>query len=334
MHRALELAELGRGHVSPNPMVGCVIVHQGKVIGEGFHEIYGGPHAEPNAINQVDDFDLLKTSTVYVTLEPCAHWGKTPPCADLLIKHQVQRVVIGAIDSNPLVGGKSIQRMKDAGIEVLNGVLEKEVREQNKRFFTTMEKERPYIVLKWAQTSDGYIARKNNDSKWISNVYSRQLVHQWRAEEDAILVGKNTVLFDNPSLNVRDWSGKDPVRVILASSLDWQHPFQVLDRSIPTIIFNRDIQKDDGNLSLVKIEDNKNLTHILQILQQRKISSVLVEGGSEVLQAFISHNLWDEARVFSSTCTFGDGIPAPKISGTITRELDVMGDKLSIYHNH
>ncbi|GHB30004.1 riboflavin biosynthesis protein RibD [Mongoliitalea lutea] len=334
MQRALELAELGRASVSPNPMVGCVIVHEDQVIGEGFHEYYGGPHAEPNAVLQVSNAALLKESTVYVTLEPCAHWGKTPPCANLLIQHQVKKVVIGAVDSNPLVGGKGIQLLREAGIEVITGVLESKVREQNRRFFTYMEKKRPYILLKWAETADGFIARTNYDSKWISNPYSRQLVHQWRSEEDAILVGKNTVIFDNPSLNVRDWVGKNPTRIILASSLDWNHPYHVLDGSIPTIIFNQEKNGEEANTTFIKVKDCKDISDILRRLQEKKIGSILIEGGSQLLHSFIALDLWDEARIFQSTQTFGDGIHAPKLSGTIAQKIDVMGDKLSIYYNH
>lgn len=334
MQRALELAELGRTSVSPNPMVGCVIVHKDQVIGEGFHEYYGGPHAEPNAVLQVSNAALLKESTVYVTLEPCAHWGKTPPCANLLIQHQVKKVVIGAVDSNPLVGGKGIQLLREAGIEVITGVLESKVREQNRRFFTNMEKKRPYILLKWAETADGFVARSNYDSKWISNPYSRQLVHQWRSEEDAILVGKNTVIYDNPSLNVRDWVGKNPTRIILASSLDWNHPYHVLDGSIPTIIFNQEKNGEEANTTFIKVKDCKDISDILRRLQEKKIGSILIEGGSQLLHSFIALDLWDEARIFQSTQTFGDGIHAPKLSGTIAQEIDVMGDKLSIYYNH
>ena len=200
MQRALELARLGLGNVSPNPMVGCVIVKDGKIIGEGHHEQYGGPHAEVNAVQAVKDQSLLPQSTAYVTLEPCSHFGKTPPCADLLVRHQVKRVVICNEDPNPLVAGQGIERLRNAGIEVEIGLLREEGRVLNRRFFTAFEKKRPYVILKWAQTTDGFVARENYDSKWISNTYSRQLVHKWRAEEDAILVGTNTARYDNPSL--------------------------------------------------------------------------------------------------------------------------------------
>jgi diaminohydroxyphosphoribosylaminopyrimidine deaminase/5-amino-6-(5-phosphoribosylamino)uracil reductase len=219
MSRALELARLGFGKVSPNPMVGCIIVCEGKIIGEGFHQQYGGPHAEVNAIHSVKDKTLLKQSTVYVTLEPCAHYGKTPPCAKLLVEHLVKKVIISNVDPNPLVSGKGIEILRSAGIEVETGLLEQEGLELNKRFFKSIRENAPYIILKWAQTADGFIARDDFDSKWISNKISRKLVHKWRSEEDAILVGKNTAKYDNPTLNVRDWVGKDPLRIVIDHEL-------------------------------------------------------------------------------------------------------------------
>ncbi|MEQ9412696.1 MAG: bifunctional diaminohydroxyphosphoribosylaminopyrimidine deaminase/5-amino-6-(5-phosphoribosylamino)uracil reductase RibD, partial [Cyclobacteriaceae bacterium] len=213
MLRAMELAKNGIGHVSPNPLVGCVIVYEGKIIGEGWHGKYGEAHAEVNAVNAVADKSILNGAAVYVNLEPCAHTGKTPPCADLLVKHKVKRVVIANVDPNPLVAGKGIAKLKDAGVEVLTGVLEEAGRELNKRFFTFLKHKRPFVILKWAQTSDGFIARENFDSKWISNEYSRKLVHKWRTEEDSILVGYNTALYDNPKLTARDWTGRNPVRI-------------------------------------------------------------------------------------------------------------------------
>jgi diaminohydroxyphosphoribosylaminopyrimidine deaminase / 5-amino-6-(5-phosphoribosylamino)uracil reductase len=239
MQRALDLAALGRGTVSPNPMVGCVIVHQNKIIGEGYHQQYGGAHAEPNAINSVRDKDLLSQSTLYVTLEPCAHWGKTPPCANLLIEMKVRKVVIATKDANPEVGGKGIYLLKEAGIEVITGVLEDQARELNKRFFTSMEKQRPYVILKWAQTRDGFIARENFDSKWISNSYSRQLVHKWRSEEDAIMVGTQTARYDNPMLNVRDWTGRNPLRIVLDRHMSLKSELHLFDGSQPTLRYNQ-----------------------------------------------------------------------------------------------
>jgi diaminohydroxyphosphoribosylaminopyrimidine deaminase/5-amino-6-(5-phosphoribosylamino)uracil reductase len=329
MRRAIELAELGRGNVSPNPMVGCVIVHENTIIGEGFHQVYGGPHAEPNAINSVSNQDLLPDSTVYVSLEPCAHWGKTPPCANLLVEKKVKKVVIGAIDSNPFVGGKGIQILKEAGIEVVSGILEKDVREQNKRFFTFIEKKRPYVILKWAQTRDGFVARDNFDSKWISNSYSRQIVHKWRSEEDAILVGTSTAKYDNPKLNVRDWDGKNPVRIVLDRTLKLDSTLDLFDHSQKTICYNQVKSENSENLDFVKLDSGFGLEHVLEDLYQRKIQSLIVEGGAQILKSFIENELWDEARVFTGQVQFGKGIPAPIIQGEFVSESTIMGDRLA-----
>ncbi|MCZ8133939.1 MAG: bifunctional diaminohydroxyphosphoribosylaminopyrimidine deaminase/5-amino-6-(5-phosphoribosylamino)uracil reductase RibD, partial [Algoriphagus sp.] len=282
MRRALELAEWGRGYVSPNPLVGCVIVHGERIIGEGWHREFGGPHAEVHAIKAVENQSLLSESTVYVTLEPCAHWGKTPPCANLLVEKKVKKVVIAATDTNPLVGGKGIEILKKADIEVETGILEKEARWQNRRFFTQIEKQRPYVILKWAQTQDGFVARENFDSKWISNSQSRQLVHKWRAEEDAILVGKNTAAYDNPRLDVRDWAGKNPVRVVLDSNLELSTSLNLFDQSIPTLVFNMVKAAAEENLEWIYVPQIT-AEAILQELQFRKIQSLIVEGGSQVL---------------------------------------------------
>lgn len=332
MSRALELAENGRGNVSPNPMVGCVIVYEDRIIGEGYHWKFGGPHAEVNAINSVKNPEFLKNSTVYVTLEPCAHWGKTPPCANLLVEKKVKKVVIAALDSNPLVGGKGIETIKNAGIEVKTGVLEKEARQQNRRFFTQIEKLRPYVILKWAQSSDGFMAREDYSSKWISGTRSRQLVHKWRVEEDAILVGKNTAFYDNPSLNVRDWVGKNPVRIILDSNLELPENIHLFDRSIPTICFNSKKSETKENLEFVNLGDNFSISDILKELNSRKIQSLIIEGGSKVLSGFIESGLWDEARVFTGKARFNSGIPAPKLNQNLTETLSIGEDILTIYH--
>jgi len=331
MKRAMELAELGRAQTSPNPVVGCVIVHQGKIIGEGYHRKYGEAHAEPNAIDTVMDAQLLIESTVYVTLEPCAHYGKTPPCASLLVDKKVKKVVIGAIDTNPLVGGKGLAILKSAGIEVITGVLEGEIRIQNKRFFTYMEKKRPYIILKWAQTQDGFIARENYDSKWISNDYSRQLVHKWRTEEDAIMVGTNTVEHDNPKLNVREWAGKDPLRVVIDKNLRLDPKLDVFDKTQPTVIYNLHKDSEEENLSFIKLSADFQTKDILEDLYQRKIQSVLVEGGSFLINRLIEEELWDEARVFTGNISFGKGIEAPKIIGKLEESVFVNTDKLEFY---
>lgn len=333
MMRALELAELGRGQVSPNPMVGCVIAHEDLIIGEGYHQRYGGPHAEVNAVQAVENPKLLSESTVYVTLEPCAHWGKTPPCADLLVEKGVKKVIIAAQDSNPLVGGKGIQILKNAGIEVETGLLEIEARRQNRRFFTQIEKNRPYIILKWAQTQDGLVAREDYSSKWISGARSRQLVHKWRAEDDAILVGKNTALYDNPSLTVRDWVGKNPVRVVLDSHLTLPPDLALFDQTVPTLCFNSQKSETTQNLEFVNLGLNFQLREVLKELHSRKIQSLLVEGGSRVLAGFIELGLWDEARVFSGKASFGTGIPAPMLNQTPTETILIDEDILNIYYH-
>lgn len=332
MRRALELAEWGRGYVSPNPLVGCVIVHENKIIGEGWHREYGGPHAEVNAVNSVENQDLLSESTVYVTLEPCAHWGKTPPCANLLVEKKVKKVIIAATDSNPLVGGKGIEILKNAGIQVETGVLEKEARWQNRRFFTQIEKKRPYVILKWAQTQDGFVARENFDSKWISNSLSRQLVHKWRAEEDSILVGKNTAAHDNPRLDVRDWVGKNPIRVVLDSKLKLSSDLKLFDQSIPTLIFNTVKNESRENLTWIRLPEITPDT-VLKELHSRKIQSLIVEGGSSVLHQFIQSNLWDEARIFTASSRFDRGISAPRLNQNPTETLSIGTDRLDIYYH-
>jgi len=332
MRRALELAEWGRGYVSPNPKVGCVIVHQDRIIGEGWHRAYGGPHAEVHAINSVENQSLLPESTVYVTLEPCAHWGKTPPCANLLEEKKVKKVIIAAVDSNLLVGGKGIEILKNAGIAVETGVLEEKARWQNRRFFTQIEKQRPYVILKWAQTEDGLVARENFDSKWISNAQSRQLVHKWRAEEDAILVGKNTAAYDNPRLDVRDWVGKNPIRVVLDSHLGLPKNLNLFDQSIPTLIFNTVKSETIENLEWIRLSEI-NPKVILKELHSRKIQSLIVEGGSQVLSQFIESGLWDEARVFTAPTRFDRGIAAPTLNQNPSETLSIDTDRLDIYYH-
>lgn len=331
MQRAIELAQLGLGHVSPNPMVGCVIVHEEKIIGEGYHRRYGEAHAEVNAISSADHA-LLSSATAYVTLEPCAHFGKTPPCADLLIEKKIKRVVIGARDPFDLVDGKGIEKLKVANINVTTGVLEAACRNMNRRFFTFIEKKRPYVILKWAQTADGFIARENFDSKWISNPYARQLVHKWRSEEDAILVGKNTVLHDNPALTVREWGGRNPVRVVIDHPLDLPSSLQLFDGSVRTLVFNS--LKNEKTAGAEWIQFDGSMTHLLGTLAREKIQSVIVEGGAKTLNDFIETNLWDEARIFTADQTFGKGIAAPTIGGTVIEEMTVAGDRLQLIRNN
>ena len=332
MHRALELAGLGRGLVSPNPMVGCVVVHDGIIIGEGYHQQYGDAHAEVNAIEAVKDKMLLKESTVYVNLEPCSHIGKTPPCADMLIRHQVKKVVVSNLDSNPLVAGEGIKKIRAAGIEVITGVLEKQGREFNKRFFTYIEKQRPYIILKWAETADGFVARENFDSKWISNEHSRQLVHKWRTEEDAVLVGSKTAVHDNPQLNVRDWTGRNPVRIVIDRFLKLSERLHLFDRSQKTICYNLLKHEEHPNLSLIRLEEEDFLNALVHDLYKQKIQSIIIEGGAHTLSGFIDSNLWDEARTFVSSKTFNKGIQAPMLHGSLVSEEFIVNDILKIHH--
>ncbi len=331
MRRAFELAVNGLGNVAPNPLVGSVIVHDGMIIGEGAHRRYGEAHAEVNAVNSVNNKSLLSESTVYVNLEPCSHYGKTPPCADMLIANQVKRVVISNVDSNPLVSGRGIQKLLHAGIDVTQGILEKEGRQLNKRFFTMVEKKRPYIVLKWAQTSDGFMARENYDSKWISNIYSRQLTHKWRTEEDAILVGTRTAALDNPQLTVRYWTGKNPIRIVIDRKLMLDRSLHVFDEQSKTLRYNILRNEESGNVSTIRLNDTSFLSELLNDLYIRKIQSVFVEGGPTTLNSFIALGLWDEARIFQSSERFGKGISAPALGGT-SIETVLFNDKLIVVH--
>ncbi len=333
MQRAIVLAELGRGNVSPNPMVGCVIVHEGKIIGEGFHRQFGEAHAEVNAINNVKNKALLKNADLYVSLEPCSHFGKTPPCADLIVSHKIPRVFICNTDPNPLVAGRGIKKLKNAGIEVTAGILENRGKALNKSFFTSIVKKRPYIILKWAETGDGFVARDNFDSKWISNTYSRKLVHKWRAEEDAIFVGTNTAHYDNPSLNVRDWTGKNPVRIVIDKSLKLDKGLNLFDNQQKTLCYNLLKNEVFKNLEYIQLKNEDFLHHLLSDLNFQGLQSVIIEGGSHTLKSFIEKSLWDEARIFKSKTQFGTGIQAPQIQGYLEKTEKSRDDLLFFYKN-
>lgn len=333
MQRAMELALLGAGYVSPNPMVGCVIVNNGQIVGEGYHQKYGEPHAEVNAVNSVQDLRLLEGATVYVTLEPCSHHGKTPPCADYLVNFPIKKVVICNQDPNPLVAGKGIAKLRQAGIEVETGVLEEKGKAVNRRFFNWITNKRPYIILKWAETSDGFIARENYDSKWISNKLSRTFVHKWRTEEDAVLVGTNTVKYDNPKLNVRDWTGRNPLRVFIDKNLEITSDFYIWDKTQDTICYNRVKQEMQGMSGFVKLNDNlKIASFIVQDLFEKNVQSIIVEGGSMLLNEFIQMNLWDEIRVFRTRKVFDRGIPAPVFRGELISNHTLLDDELYVYY--
>lgn len=338
INRCLQLAQNGLGTTYPNPLVGSVIVFDGKIIGEGWHKKAGEAHAEVNAIASVKDVDLLKKSTLYVNLEPCSHFGKTPPCADLIIKKQIPKVVIGTIDPFAKVCGNGIAKLKEAGIEVEVGFLEKECNELNKRFFTFHQKRRPYIILKWAQTQDGFIAPLHKDENrpvWISNPLCRQLVHQWRTQEQAILVGTNTVLDDNPKLNVRDTFGKSPIRIVIDRELKIPTDFSVYDKSVKTIfITSKEQESQDENLVFDKIDFQSNvIQQVLDVLYKHQIQSVIIEGGSQLLQSFIQKNLWDEARVFTSEIGLKEGIKAPDFHYTYQNKQDIQNDELTFFYN-
>jgi diaminohydroxyphosphoribosylaminopyrimidine deaminase/5-amino-6-(5-phosphoribosylamino)uracil reductase len=340
MRRALELAALGRGQVSPNPMVGCVIVHDPtqRILGEGWHQRYGQAHAERNAILAVppDDLRLLPESTAYVTLEPCSHYGKQPPCADLLIEKRIGRVVCCNDDPNPLVGGQGLQKLRNAGIAVETGLLNDEGRALNARFFTFMEKERPYILLKWAETSDGYIAGANGQPIQISGPLSQRLVHRWRADEDAILVGTNTARTDNPRLNVRLVHGEfsNPTRLVIDKQLTLSPDLNLFDNSQPTLRYNYVSAETRGQTTLVRLDpDQSFLPQLLADLYQRRIQSVLVEGGTTLLNTFLDAGLWDEMRVFRSPMMLNTatGVKAPTVRGRLISRQFVETDELSIY---
>ncbi|WP_316829411.1 bifunctional diaminohydroxyphosphoribosylaminopyrimidine deaminase/5-amino-6-(5-phosphoribosylamino)uracil reductase RibD [Pedobacter aquatilis] len=339
--RCLELAVLGLGNVSPNPMVGCVIVVDGKIIGEGFHQKFGEAHAEPNAINAVikkygdEAALLLKKATAYVNLEPCAHFGKTPPCADLFIKYQLKKVVIGNRDPFSGVDGKGIEKLKNAGIEVTSGILDEECRYFNRRFFTRIQSQRPFIILKWAQTSNGYFATINGHQQWISGGLAKRLVHKWRTEEDAILIGKQTAVMDNPQLTSRDWPGKNPVRLVIDKSLQIPQDNHIFNQEAKTIIFNELKTDVVDHIHYIQMEDMhfylpQKIAFQLYLMD---IQSVIIEGGANILKQFLDANLWDEARIFTSENSWSEGISSPVINGNLIEETQVGTDKLSIYIN-
>ena len=337
MQRCLELALLGMGDVAPNPMVGCIIVHEGIIIGEGYHQKIGQAHAEVNAILSVSNPDLLAQSTLYVSLEPCAHFGKTPPCSDLIIENRIPNVVIGTIDPFAKVAGKGIERMQNAGISVEVGVLEKECRELNRRFFTFHEKKRPYILLKWAQTLDGFIDTDRTEIQhptWITNALSKRLVHKQRSEESAILIGTNTAEYDNPALTVREWTGNQPIRMVIDRNGRLDSNLHIFDCKAPTWVFTSLKKPETGNLKYITQDFNQDiLPQILSELYERNILSLVVEGGSFLLNSFLQDNLWDEAFVYTGNQFFGKGVEAPHISGE-TIGFEMLDDcKLHVLRN-
>ncbi len=340
MNRCLELALKGLGNVSPNPMVGCVIVVDDKIIAEGHHQEYGKAHAEVNAIAKVTDKELLKKATLYVNLEPCAHFGKTPPCADLIVENKIPHVVIGSVDSNSLVSGKGIEKLKKAGIKVETGILEAECKKLNIRFFTFHEKKRPYVILKWAETMDGFIdadRTENNTQKalQVSNAASKKLVHQWRSQEQAIMVGTNTALLDNPQLTVRDVEGKNPLRITIDKWLRIPKKNNLFDQSTPTLVFTAADAVSENNLEFVKIDfEAPVVPQLMNELYKRNILSLLVEGGEQLLTSFIKADSWDEARVFVAIKKAGKGVKAPVMNEQPVRTENSSGDRLLWFENN
>jgi len=317
MQRCLDLASNGLGNVAPNPLVGCVIIHKNNVIGESYHQTFGLAHAEVNAINAVKNKNLLSESTLYVNLEPCSHQGKTPPCSDLLISYKIKKVVIGALDSNEIVNGAGIKKLKAAGIEVVVNVLKDKCIELNKRFYTFHKKKRPFYILKWAETKDGFIYSEEKDQA-ISNKLSNQKVHQIRAQEQAILIGKNTLLTDNPSLNVRLSEGKNPLRIVVMSHVDENIKQQkIFKDGIPTLIFNTDYSNSEEHIEYIKYPPGGFISKLNEVLYGRGIASVLVEGGTNTLNSFIKSNTWDKAIKITSNQIFNNGTKSPTVFSSV-----------------
>lgn len=338
MHRCLELAKQGSGYVAPNPMVGAVLVCDNKIIGEGYHKQYGGPHAEVNCVNSVtsNEKDKILRSTLYVSLEPCSHFGKTPPCSDLIIKNKIPEVVIGCRDPFKEVNGKGMEKLTTAGVNVIYGILEQECQQLNKRFFTFHTKHRPFIILKWAETADGKIAGEGMSRLYISNEKTNRLVHKWRSEEAAILVGTTTALLDDPELTTRDWGGPSPVRSVIDMGLKLPLSLKIFNDKQRTIIFNSIKHKETSNLVYYQVTEDVNLVHqIVNALYQMKIQSVIVEGGARLLQSFIDEEIWDEARMIKNEkLIINNGLAAPEIkSEKIKEEMQVLDDAIKIYTN-
>jgi len=339
MRRCLQLAALGRGRVAPNPMVGCVIVANGRVIAEGFHARYGEAHAEARAIAAVQDLSLLPVSTLYVSLEPCAHFGKTPPCADLIIRSGIRNVVIGSVDPNPKVDGGGIRKLQEAGCDVVWGVMEQECRDLNARFFSRHEKKRPYILLKWAQTADGFMGKMAVPGEkpapfLISSASERRWTHKWRAEEQAILVGTGTAIADNPSLTVRDWSGNNPLRIVFDRRLVIPPDASIFSHDAPTWVVTEQPETPLSHARYLKVQPGSDFwPPLLEALQAEKILSLMVEGGAETHARLLALQLWDEARIFISHSCLGQGVAAPLIREAPVSIVETESGTLLVYRN-
>jgi diaminohydroxyphosphoribosylaminopyrimidine deaminase/5-amino-6-(5-phosphoribosylamino)uracil reductase len=340
MRRCIELAGRAEGNTSPNPMVGAVVVHDGKIIGEGYHLKAGTPHAEVHALNSVSDRSLLPQSTIYVSLEPCSHHGRTPPCTDLIISSGIRKVVVGTVDTSPKVAGKGIAKMKAAGIEVIMGVEEEACRTINRRFFTWHEKNRPYVILKWARSADGFIdlVRRPEDPAephWITGKTERILVHKWRAAEDVILAGGGTIRADDPQLNVRYWRGRDPLKVIVSRSGNIDPHAKVIGGPAEPILFTCNRKLNLPGARIIEIDYKNDFTgDILNILHEMGVQSVFVEGGAFIIGSFLDSGLWDEARRFTGTVSFGGGVPDPFPSMIPDKAFRFAGSTLEITYNH
>ena len=333
LQRCLELAKKALGKTYPNPMVGSVIVHDGKIIGEGYHLKAGEPHAEVNAVRSVKNIELLKESTIYVSLEPCSHFGKTPPCANMIVEHGFKKVVIGTVDLHEKVNGKGIEILVNAGIEVASGKLDQESRELNKRFFTFHEKKRPFIILKWAQSGDGFLDQIFKPAQ-IGNPLTKQFVHQLRSEEHAILVGTNTALNDNPSLTVREVEGRNPLRILIDFDLKVSTDAKIYNEEAQTLVFNAEKSAAENNIKFIKIEKENFLEDLMNKLFEEKIQSVIIEGGSYTLQQFIDANLWDEAIIIKNEdLIFEEGTKAPTFNFKVDFIENFENNTISFFKN-
>lgn len=335
MQRCIELAQNGAGNVSPNPMVGAVVVHDDKIIGEGYHELYGEAHAEVNAIKAVKDKSLLSEATIYVSLEPCAHFGKTPPCSDLIIESKIPNAVIGCRDSYTEVDGKGIEKLRKAGVNVIFGVLEKACLALNKRFFTFHEKKRPYIILKWAQSQDGFMDKNRTDTcptiNWITHPNTKQLTHKWRSEEDAILIGKNTAINDNPELTTRVVDGKNPIRIVIDKKLELAKDLKIFNSASKTIILNELKNEENDSILHKKVTFESFFDDLWSICAENNIISLIIEGGAFTLNQFLENDLWDEARVLKGKSFFAEGVKAPQLNIKPAEKFTFGKDKITYY---
>lgn len=339
MQRCLELASAGLGHVAPNPLVGAVIVKEDHIIGEGFHEFFGGPHAEVNAVNSVLNKENLHECRLYVNLEPCSHHGKTPPCSQMIISLGIPEVIIGSADPNPLVAGKGIDQLKASGIKVTTGILENESRWLNRRFIHFHEKKRPWVILKWAQSADGFIDVLRTPGEvprvhWITDEAGKILVHRWRSEEQAIMTGTNTLLMDNPMLTTRLWKGKSPVRIVPDRTGRLDPGLAVFDGEARTIVITSNPDTQFGNTETIIIDAwQENPLFILNALYKKEIQSIIVEGGASVLRSFICSGLWNEARIFTGDQLFGEGVKAPVLNHAVSETRTVGNSILNLFYN-